>query len=119
MLIGSFFGWWYGRGWKQAFTSLSRRIKGISELFSAKQLLKTLFQPWRRITTIPGASLEDKLQAWGDNLISRCVGFTVRSAVLLAAFVMLVIVGVLTIAEIIAWPFLPLAVPLLIVKGLV
>lgn len=119
MLIGAFFSWWYGQGWKHAANALPRRIKATTELFSAKQLLGTLFQPWRRITTVPGESFDDKLRAMGDNLVSRCVGFVVRTAVLLAATCSIVVIGAFSLVEIVVWPFVPIAVPVLIVKGII
>jgi hypothetical protein len=87
-------------------------------MFSLNILLRTLFSPWRRIITYPGASLEARLRAIGDNLVSRAVGFTMRVFVLLAAGLAFVILGVFSVAEIIVWPLVPLAAIGLIVKGL-
>lgn len=118
MLVLSFFSWWYSRGWKQVFNSFGRRLNGILDAFSVKQLLRTLFSPWRRIISYPGASLGDKMRAWGDNMVSRVIGFFVRIFVLLGAVVALVVIGILTIFELIAWPLLPLAIPGLFIAGL-
>jgi hypothetical protein len=112
-------GWWYGSGWTGRLNSTRRRLAGLAEAFSITTLLRTLFSPWRRIVTYPGASIDAKLRALGDNLISRCVGFTVRFFTLLAAaaaFLGLCIAGML---ELILWPLLPLLAILLIVKGLI
>lgn len=95
------------------------RLQGVLATFSAGQLVRTLFQPWRRMITYPGDSLGAKLRAWGDNVFSRTVGFVVRSLVLFAALITLIVVLVLSILEIIAWPLLPPAVPVLIIMGLV
>jgi hypothetical protein len=119
MLALSFFSWWYGRGWRQVATSFGSRIRGIADAFSVSQLSRTLFSPWRRIITPPGAGLSAKFKAWGDNIVSRAVGFVVRLLVLIAALIAVVLVGALTLGELIAWPFLPIAVPILIVKGLI
>jgi len=119
MLVGSFLGWWYGAGWLKVARSLGPRSQGVLDSLSVKQLIKTLFQPWRRIITYPGRSLEDRFRAIGDNLVSRVIGFAVRSIVLLAAIAMLVLVTILTIVEIIIWPLLPLAVPGCLIAGLV
>lgn len=86
--------------------------------FSVMQLLGTLFQPWRRIVTTPGASLAEKFHAWGDNAISRMVGFCVRGGVLVGAFFALIGMLLLTLTEIVAWPLLPLAVPGVLIAGL-
>ena len=118
MLAVSFFNWWYGQGWKQVAKSLRPRLKGVAGAFSVGQLLRTLFAPWRRITTEPGRALEERLRAWLDNMISRVIGFFVRLGVLFAAFVSMIAITLITVIEIIAWLLLPLAVPLLIVLGL-
>jgi hypothetical protein len=119
MLVLSFLSWWYGPGWKQVFGSLGPRLKGVSASFSVAQLLRTLFEPWRRIVSYPGASLEAKIRAWGDNLVSRAIGFVVRFSVLVCAFFAVIFVGLFTILEVVAWPLLPLAIPGCLIAGLV
>lgn len=114
----SFFSWWYGRGWQEVIFSFGPRTKGIMEGFSVVQLARTLFQPWRRIITYPGSSLAEKFKAWGDNTVSRAVGFTVRIGVLITAFVAMIVIIMLTMVEIVVWPLLPLAVPGLLIAGI-
>lgn len=118
MLILSFFSWWYGRGWQQVARGLGPRLRGVMNAFSVRQLLRTLFAPWRRIITYPGASLEDRFRAWGDNMFSRIVGLVVRLFVLFAAAVTLVLVALLTAVELVIWPLLPVAVPGCLIAGL-
>lgn len=93
------------------------RLQNIAATFSAGQLLRTLFQPWRRIITYPGDSLGAKFRAWGDNVFSRLVGFVVRTIVLFTALIVIVCVLVFSIVELIVWPLLPPAIPVLIVLG--
>lgn len=119
MLVLSFFSWWYGRGWKLVLDSFWPRLRGVMENFSVMQLLRTLFAPWRRIITYPGSSIDERFKAWGDNLFSRCVGFVVRLAVLLAALLTLILVASLTIVELVIWPLLPVAVPGCVIAGLI
>ncbi|HYH36344.1 MAG TPA: hypothetical protein VD706_02480 [Candidatus Saccharimonadales bacterium] len=111
MLVLSFLSWWYGPGWKMVFNSLGPRMKSVSAGFSVVQLFRTLFQPWRRIISYPGASLDAKMRAWGDNMVSRAIGFFVRSSVLVAAFFTFIVVGLATILEVLVWPLLPLIIP--------
>jgi hypothetical protein len=118
MLVLSFFSWWYGWGWRLVFNSFGPRLRGVMNGFSVVQLLGTLFAPWRRIITYPGASLEDKMRAKFDNLFSRIIGFVVRAGVLLAAVVTLLVVALLTGIEVVVWPLLPLAVPGCLIAGL-
>jgi len=88
-------------------------------MFSVKQLLRTLLSPWRRIISYPGASLDERWRAWGDNLFSRVIGFIIRVFVLFAAMLVVIFVALLVGLEIIVWPLLPLAGPGCIVAGIV
>lgn len=115
----AFFSWWYGHGWQQVAGSFKSRLQAVADSFSVGQLTKTLFAPWRRITTPPGRSLEDKLRAWADNMFSRIIGFFVRLFVLLIAAVAALLIALLTILETLAWPLVPLALPGLIIAGFV
>ena len=117
MLVLSFLGWWYGRGWKEVWQSFGSRFGAVADTFSISQLLRTLFDPWRRIITYPGASLGDRLRAWADNAFSRVIGFVVRLLVLFAALLAVIMVIILTSAEAIIWPLLPAAVPFCLVAG--
>lgn len=117
MLVVAFFSWWYGRGWLSIATNIGPRLQGIAAGFSAGQLLRTLFQPWRRIITYPGDSFSTKLKALGDNIISRAVGFVVRLLVLFATLVVLTFSLVFSIIEVVIWPLLPPAIPILLVMG--
>ena len=87
----------------------------LADAFSISTLLRTLFAPWRRIVSYPGASLDDKLRAMLDNLVSRGVGFVVRLFVLLAVAVLAVVIIIVDVVQIVAWPL----VPLLIIGGVV
>ena len=99
--------------------SFEPRLSGFMDIFSVNQLLKTLFAPWRRIISYPGASLDERFRAWGDNLFSRMIGFVVRFFVLLTALLSLALIMALTVVELIVWPLLPVAVPGCIVVGLI
>lgn len=118
MLVMDFISWWYGQGWKSVFTNFSRRIQGVQDLFSVRQLLRTLFEPWRRIITYSGDSLAEKFRAWGDNAVSRVIGFCVRSIMLFVSLLATLASIILTTLEAIIWPILPIAVPVLIIWGL-
>jgi hypothetical protein len=119
MLALDFFTWWYGQGWRVVMRKAQERLTKTAQMFSVPILLRTLFAPWRRIVTYPGASLDAHVRAFLDNLVSRAVGFTVRIFVLIAAGVGLTITGVVIIIELITWPLIPVAVVIALVKGLV
>jgi hypothetical protein len=118
MLALEFFGWWYGQGWRSQFQNMERRLTRTSHLFSVPSLLRTLFSPWRRIITYPGAGLEAHARAVADNFVSRMVGFVVRIMVLFSAGVILALVLIASTVELILWPLLPLAVPASLVRGI-
>jgi len=118
MFMLDLFSWWYGSGWAGVLASTRHRFADLAETFSVRTLVLTLFSPWRRIITYPGASIEAKLRAIGDNLVSRFVGFMVRFFVLLAAaisFLFLCLAGVL---ELVLWPLIPFIAVALIIKGI-
>lgn len=118
MLALEFFTWWYSQGWQQLAKNMQRRISKTSSMFSVPILLRTLFSPWKRIITYPGSSLDTKIHAFSDNMVSRFVGFTVRLLVLFTATIMLLIVSVVAIIELIVWPLLPILTVVTIVKGI-
>jgi hypothetical protein len=119
MLVLSFFSWWYGRGWREVASSFVTRLQGIANTFSVTQILRTLFVPWRRIISYGGDGLSAKFRAWADNIFSRAVGFVVRLIVLFAALLLAILVAILSLVELILWPLLPIAAPVLIIMGLV
>jgi hypothetical protein len=111
--------WWYSDGWKRAASLLPRLSTGILQNFSVSSLAGTLFAPWRRIVSYPGAGLDAKLRAIGDNLVSRVVGFFVRLSVLLVAVLALLGSVIISIIWAILWPLLPISVVALIIRGVV
>jgi hypothetical protein len=118
MLVLSWFAWWYGRGWAMAMGGVGHVLGMIGDSFSVPILIRTLFEPWKRIVSMPGASLEAKMQAFGDNIVSRVVGFSVRMTVLTTAGLLATSVIVLGSAWIVLWPLIPFVTFALIVKGI-
>lgn len=117
MLLLDFFTWWYSRGWVAVLKNNQRLLQHTVRFFSVRLLLRTIASPWRRIITYPGASLDAKLRAFGDNLFSRLVGLVVRSVMLLVAAISAGVVAVYSVVTLAAWPLLPLAVPAMIILG--
>jgi hypothetical protein len=118
MLAYEFLRWWYGPGWVGIGQNLKRRLGALSETFSVGILLRTLFAPWRRIVTYPGAGIGAHLRAMGDNLVSRFIGFLVRLTVLIAAAASSAVLLLLGALQLAAWPVLPVAALGLLVWGL-
>jgi len=117
MLIADFFKWWYTKGWLDFGKKIIARLRYLTQFFSFSILIRTLFAPWRRIVTIPGKSIGEKLRAFLDNLISRIIGFLTRTLVLVAALILITLIAVVGLILFISWPFAPILVIFLIFKS--
>ncbi len=110
MLLIEFISWWYGRGYMLLFKKLQALIISIWQKFSVATLVKTLVDPWRRIVTDPGKSLQDKSRAILDNAVSRVVGFTIRVIVIISAFISIALLFVVGLLLAVAWPLAPVLI---------
>lgn len=120
MLLIAYFKWWYGVGWKNQLDSIISSTVGTINAFSVKILLKTMFRPWKQITTKSYAdtALEDRIKALVDNLVSRTIGFFVRLITLLIAFIAIIAIIVLKVLLVLVWPILPVMPIVLVVVAL-
>lgn len=111
MLLFSMLGWWYFRGWKWvAKYLLVVRTKRILDFFSVSDLVKTLFAPFRQdVVDTKNAPVGYKLQALGGNLISRFLGFLIRTTLILLGILCTLANGVFGITVVIVWPLIPFA----------
>lgn len=109
MLVLSLLRWWYGDGWRQYGRSIALRLDGVMDYFSIDLLLKTLFQPFRQISTgrVDGP-LEVKLRAMADKLISRVIGAMIRVTILLIGLVAIFTQAVLGLLTMALWTIVPL-----------
>lgn len=110
--------WWYSTGWRRVAQSILTTTAAIERSFSVSSLLGTLFAPWRRIVSYANRSLDEKIRAALDNLISRMVGFFVRFFVLIAALVSVILSLVVLTAATLIWPFIPLLIVFCAVRGI-
>jgi hypothetical protein len=118
MLALEMFHWWYTDGWAGSVRRLKARVGKVNEAFSIGLLFRTLFAPWRRIMTQPGSGLDAHMRAFGDNIISRLVGFVARFFALMAAGVAVLFVTIFSAIELLIWPLLPPASVGLLFGGL-
>ncbi len=118
MFVIGFLQWWYGPGWQEAIRGVMRRLNRAYASFSIPILLRTLFAPWRRITTAADGPVSQRLRALVDNLVSRVVGFCVRLIALIAGagFLLLILLGGSLWA--LLWPALPILSLVLLLIGI-
>src|SRR5688572_1051812 len=108
--------WWYATGWLQAVKRITTGVARVEHAFSLTLLARTLFAPWRRIVAMPGKGLDARIHASLDNLVSRSIGFVIRSTVIIAALVAMFFAFLFGILMAILWPLLPVIVVVLTVK---
>lgn len=65
-----------------------------------------------------GRSLDDKIRAGIDNMVSRCIGFIIRLGVLIAAAIAAFGSFAAAAIMVIAWPLLPIAIPYFVIRGI-
>lgn len=110
--------WWYLKGWVQAWHEIPETLYKVQQAFTLPVLFRTLFSPWKQITSSGGRSLDEKIRSMIDNLLSRAVGFFVRFFVLLAALFTLATVTVFTVMLAVVWPAIPAAIVFFIIRGI-
>lgn len=112
MFIVGLFSWWYGDGWRRRFAVAREHIASVYDYFSIDLLARTLFSPFRQISAgqVRGP-IGVQLQAFFDQLISRTIGATVRTIVILMGIITLLVTSILNLFVVIAWGTVP-ALPL-------
>lgn len=107
-MVGAFFVWWYGQGWRELLERISARIARVNDMFSLGTLVRTLFAPFRQIGVgQTGGSLDVKIRSWADRMVSRCVGAVVRTLTLLAGVVVVLCTAAFGAVQLIGWVLLP------------
>ena len=84
-------------------------LLAIYDYFSVDLLLKTLFSPWRQISAAKvSGNVEIQLRALFDNLVSRVIGATVRTIVMVIGSATLVVMSFIGLVRIALWPLVPI-----------
>jgi hypothetical protein len=86
---------------------LVAKLHYVSEVFSAKEMITTLFAPFRQ-TYVGKQQGVSALQAFGDRTVSRGIGFIVRSLLLVVAGIAALLVTIVGISLVLLWPVIPL-----------
>jgi len=117
-MIFELLSWWYGPGWVQAIKRIYKWAHDISLALSAGQLIRSLFEPWRRIVSTGGRSLDVKIKNFLDNLVSRAVGASVRILVLITAGAAMVAAVIFGLFVAVVWPLTPLLILYSVYRGI-
>lgn len=111
MIILEYFVWHYGRALRQGFIIWKNIFWFLTHFFSLSLLLKTLFQPWKRMREYRGQGFDIGrfFETLAVNTITRLVGFAMRTAVIFIGLASLIAETVTATAALIIWllsPFL-------------
>lgn len=110
MPIFNFLLWHYALALKALLGFWGNLILFSLHLFSVPLLIRTLFYPWHRIyvkNKIPGFSLQKLFYSLSLNLISRIIGFLVRTVLIASGFLWALILFVFGFLLVFVWFFIP------------
>ncbi|MEI6228831.1 MAG: hypothetical protein WCP11_02305 [Candidatus Saccharibacteria bacterium] len=109
MFLVGILSWWYGKGWRARVHMAMNRLRTTADIFSVGLLLRTLFNPFRQISAdASGKSISEKLRAAFDKLLSRIIGATVRSFMIIFGLVVIILQFLFGMIMLIFWLFMPL-----------
>jgi hypothetical protein len=119
-IIGDYFRWHYGRAFSELFHLWLNFLWFVIHFFSIKELSRSLFAPWRRMTEEKkrDISFENIAAYIIVNLLSRVVGFIMRSSVLIVGLISLSITIVIGSIIFLLWIFLPAITVAAFVSGI-
>lgn len=83
----------------------------IIDFFSIGLLLKTLFQPFKQVSadeTGERGGLQGSLIAFFDRLLSRIIGFIVRTALIVFGVISMLVSFIFGLIVAVIWPCIPL-----------
>lgn len=102
--------WWYGAGWAYAWQrGVVQRLEWCESTFSMATLVRTWFAPFKQtyVGKVKG-SIEVHFRAAIDSLVSRVIGFIVRTVLLIAGLACSLFVFMTGLIFIAVWAILPL-----------
>lgn len=102
--------WWYIDGWLGQLQKIRGSFARMADRFSIGLLLRTLFAPFRQISTDEqGRDISSKLAVFVDKLISRIIGGIMRTTMVIVGSVTLCLLAVLSLIRLLVWPLIPVA----------
>jgi len=111
--------WHYSRAFSELFHLWSNFIWFTINFFSLPQLIRSWFAPWRRITEERGEkwNLEDLAGYLIIGLVSRLVGFIIRTGVITTGITALLLTIIIGLVIFTLWLVLPLLIIGLVIAG--
>ncbi|HXK37589.1 MAG TPA: hypothetical protein VJ579_00785 [Candidatus Paceibacterota bacterium] len=120
-LLWNYLRWHYGAAYRDMFFIAKNYLWGVAHLFSVSTLLRTLFVPWRRMSSHTAKFFQHPFDFLGDMLINvtmRLFGFFVRVLILLLSLIVsFVVVGVFVVVFV-SWTMLPLALISILIQAI-
>lgn len=111
--------WWYVEVRRRIFLFAKQFLYYLTDLFSVRICLATLFAPWKRDkVSYAGLSLQGKLQVSIWNLVSRLVGAVVKTFTLAAYLIVIAAYLVFGLVMFFVWLLFPLILIGVIVYGI-
>lgn len=112
-IFPSYLVWHYAQGLKDIARVWTNLLWFVYNFFSLPLLLKTFFEPWRRITetrVVGKFSGEDIAEVLMTNVVMRFVGALLRAVMIVIGTIAVLIVFWGGIFFYVAWVFLPILV---------
>lgn len=108
MFLAGILSWWYSKGWTSRVYLMRDRLASSADYFSINLLLTTLFSPFRQIsvdstTVTPG----DRMKAFFDKLLSRCIGAIVRSFMIIFGSIFMLLQVLFGLIILLFWLIIP------------
>lgn len=110
MILIDAIGWWYGWGWLHVLEVLRRRLVRVYNLFSVRQMLKTLFAPWKEDRMSGGRGIDQMFRALVMNFVARLVGFFVRTFIVIFWALVSLAMILIGVVVFVAWPLIPVLI---------
>lgn len=118
-MISDFFYWQFITSPQKIFFIAKKTVFYLYHQFSIGYLFKTLFEPWKKDTVgMANPTLQDRLRIFVFNLIARFMGFVVRTLTILAGFIIIFIVFILSTIAFVVWVLLPFIAIYMIYMGM-
>lgn len=115
-----YFIWHYTRAFLEIFHVWLNLLWFVVNFFSLPQLMRTWLSPWKRIVEDRGEkwNLEDLAGFVIINIISRIVGGLLRTVIIAAGLIALLITVLAGLAVYVFWVFAPAVIIALLVFGI-